>query len=48
VDRDVRNVRTRHLTISRESATQMAMGGVDGNWDILPRRAVTPTMYECC
>jgi glucosamine-6-phosphate deaminase len=46
VDHDVRNLRTRCLTINRESATQMAMGGVDGNWDILPRRAVTLGMYE--
>jgi glucosamine-6-phosphate deaminase len=42
----VRDSRTRCLAISRESATQMAMGGVDGNWDILPRRAVTLGMYE--
>lgn len=46
VDDDVRRSRTRTLTISRESTTQMAMGGVDGNWDILPRRAVTLGMYE--
>lgn len=42
----VRDCRTRLLTISRESCTQMAMGGVDGNWDILPRRAITLGMYE--
>jgi glucosamine-6-phosphate deaminase len=46
VDDDVRGSRTRRLTITRESATQMAMGGVGGNWDILPRRAVTLGMYE--
>jgi glucosamine-6-phosphate deaminase len=45
-DADVRSSRTRRVTISRESATQMAMGGVDGNWDILPRRAVTLGMHE--
>ncbi|MGH8017181.1 MAG: hypothetical protein ACREIA_02655 [Opitutaceae bacterium] len=46
IDEEVRGSRTRCLTISRESATQMAMGGVNGNWDILPRRAVTVGMYE--
>jgi glucosamine-6-phosphate deaminase len=46
IDDEVRSSRTRRLTISRESATQMAMGGVSGNWDILPRRAVTLGMYE--
>lgn len=46
VDAEVRHSRTRCLTISRESTTQMAMGGVDGNWDILPRRAVTLGMHE--
>lgn len=45
-DEEVRGSRTRRVTISRESATQMAMGGVNGNWDILPRRAVTLGMYE--
>jgi glucosamine-6-phosphate deaminase len=46
LEEEVRTSRTRRLTINRESATQMAMGGVDGNWDILPRRAVTLGMYE--
>ena len=46
VDAEVRGSRTRILTISRESTTQMAMGGVNGNLDILPRRAVTLGMYE--
>ena len=46
IDGEFRNSRTRCLTINRESATQMAMGGVNGNWDILPRRAVTLGMYE--
>lgn len=45
-DDDVRSTRTRCVTICRESATQMAMGGVNGNWDILPRRAVTLGMHE--
>ena len=46
VDDDVRRSRTRRLTISRESTTQMAMGGVNGNLDILPRRAVSLGMHE--
>lgn len=46
IDEEVRNLRTRCLTINRESSTQMAMGGVNGNWDILPRRAITIGMYE--
>lgn len=46
IDDDVRDSRTRALTISRESTTQMAMGGVNGNLEVLPRRAVTIGMYE--
>lgn len=46
VDAEVRGSRTRNLTISRESTTQMAMGGVNGNLSVLPRRAVTLGMYE--
>lgn len=46
VDEEVRTSRTRKLTISRESTTQMAMGGVNGNLEVLPRRAVTVGMYE--
>lgn len=42
----VRNSRTRCLTISRESQAQMCMGGTHGNWDIIPKRAVTLGMYE--
>ncbi len=42
----VRNSRTRTVTIMRESQVQMAMGGTAGNFDILPRRAVTLGMYE--
>lgn len=46
INDEMRNSRTRCLTINRESSTQMAMGGVNGNWDILPRRAITVGMYE--
>lgn len=46
VDSEVRSSRTRKLTISRESTTQMAMGGVNGNLSVLPTRAVTLGMYE--
>ena len=38
--------RTRCLTIPPRSQTQMCMGGTNGNWDILPVRAVTLGMYE--
>ena len=41
-----RNCRTRKLTISPMSTAQMAMGGTNGNLEILPRRAVTLGMYE--
>lgn len=40
------DTRTRSLTISRESTTQMAMGGTLGTWQIIPDRAVTLGMYE--
>jgi len=40
------NTRARVLTISRETTTQMAMGGTNGNLNILPTRAVTLGMYE--
>jgi glucosamine-6-phosphate deaminase len=43
---DVRDSRTRCLTICRESMTQMAMGGTNGNVDIIPKRAVTLGMHE--
>lgn len=42
----LRESRARLLTISRESAAQMCMGGTHGNWDILPRRACTLGMKE--
>ncbi|MBA7697661.1 Glucosamine-6-phosphate deaminase 1 [subsurface metagenome] len=41
-----RNCKTRKLTISPMSTAQMAMGGTNGNLEILPRRAVTLGMYE--
>ena len=41
-----RNCKTRKLTISPMSRAQMAMGGTNGNLEILPRRAVTIGMYE--
>jgi glucosamine-6-phosphate deaminase len=43
---DLAETRTRTLTISRESTTQMAMGGTLGNWELIPERAVTLGMYE--
>ena len=45
-DDQIRNSRTRVLTISRESQAQMCMGGTGGNWEIIPKRAVTLGMYE--
>ncbi len=41
-----RNCKTRKLTISPMSTAQMAMGGTNGNTEILPARAVTVGMYE--
>jgi glucosamine-6-phosphate deaminase len=41
-----RNCKTRKLTISPMSRAQMAMGGTNGNLDILPERAITIGMYE--
>lgn len=41
-----RNSKTRKLTISPMSTAQMAMGGTNGNMEILPTRAVTVGMYE--
>lgn len=43
---EVRNWRTRVVTICRESQAQMCLGGTGGNWDIIPRRAVTLGLYE--
>lgn len=45
-DQAVRDSRTRLLTICRESQAQMCMGGTGGNWEIIPKRAVTLGMYE--
>lgn len=42
----LRNCKTRQLTVSPMSTAQMAMGGTNGNLDILPARAVTVGMYE--
>ncbi|MBT3379389.1 MAG: glucosamine-6-phosphate isomerase [Lentisphaerae bacterium] len=41
-----RQCKTRTLTISPMSTAQMAMGGTNGNMEILPTRAVTVGMYE--
>ena len=40
------NCRTRKITICPMATAQMAMGGTNGNLDILPARAVTLGMYE--
>ncbi len=45
-DEQERHSRTRILEIGPESMTQMCMGGTGGNWDIIPRRAITLGMYE--
>ncbi len=42
----VRTCPARIVTISRESTTQMALGGTHGNWSLIPRRAVTLGMKE--
>ena len=42
----VRNCRTRIVNVSRESSTQMALGGTHGNWAIIPAMAVTVGMKE--
>jgi glucosamine-6-phosphate deaminase len=41
-----RQCRTRKVTICPMSTAQMAMGGTNGNMEILPTRAVTVGMYE--
>ncbi len=43
---EMKNMKARVLSLSRESMIQMAMGGTSGNFDILPIRAVTLGMYE--
>jgi glucosamine-6-phosphate deaminase len=45
-DEQVRNSRTRVVTICPESQAQMCMGGTAGNWEIIPERAATLGMYE--
>jgi glucosamine-6-phosphate deaminase len=45
-DDAVRNSHTRVLEIGPVSMAQMCMGGTGGNWDIIPRRAITLGMYE--
>lgn len=42
----LRNTTARMVTLSRESCTQMALGGTHGNWPIIPRRAATLGMKE--
>lgn len=41
-----RNCKTRILTTSPMTNAQMAMGGTNGNLEIIPQRAVTIGMYE--
>ncbi len=43
---DLRSCKTRTLTISPMSTAQMLMGGTNGNYEVLPPRAVTVGMYE--
>jgi glucosamine-6-phosphate deaminase len=42
----LRQCRTRKLTISPMSTAQMLMGGVNGNYEVLPSRAITIGMAE--
>jgi glucosamine-6-phosphate deaminase len=41
-----RNCKTRKVTICPMATAQMAMGGTNGNLEILPTRAITVGMYE--
>ena len=41
-----RNCKTRNITICPMALAQMAMGGTNGNVEIIPSRAVTLGMYE--
>jgi len=43
---EMKNLPARVLTISRESIIQMAMGGTNGNLEILPKKAVSLGMKE--
>jgi glucosamine-6-phosphate deaminase len=45
-DEEVRNSRTRVVTICPESQAQMCMGGTAGNWEIIPKQAITLGMHE--
>jgi glucosamine-6-phosphate deaminase len=45
-DEIVRDSRTRVVTITRESQAQMCMGGTGGNWEIIPKTAITVGMHE--
>jgi len=45
-DHAVRSSRTRAVRICPESQAQMCMGGTGGNWEIIPKSAVTIGMYE--
>jgi glucosamine-6-phosphate deaminase len=45
-DEEVRDSRTRVVSLRPESLAQMCMGGTAGNWEIIPKRAVTLGMYE--
>lgn len=40
------NCKTRKITICPMATAQMAMGGTNGNLDIIPQRAITIGMYE--
>jgi len=42
----LRETRTRLVTLSRETNTQMAITGTHGNWGIIPRQAVTLGIRE--
>jgi glucosamine-6-phosphate deaminase len=45
-DDQVRNSRTRVVQIGPETQAQMCMGGTGGNWEVLPKQAITLGMYE--
>jgi glucosamine-6-phosphate deaminase len=45
-EENVKNSVTRIVNISRETRTGIAIGGTGGNWDIIPKKAVTIGMKE--
>jgi glucosamine-6-phosphate deaminase len=45
-DEKVKNSVTRVVNISRETRTQLALGGTGGNWDTIPYKAITVGMRE--